>query len=92
MYQFQGVIGTRDAEQADLDVHLIWRYFGYQVERADLESGAFAEPAPVPALAAEPAPKPALSSEPESVPEPVLESVAEHLTERRAEAAVAVSA
>ena len=37
VYQFQGVIGTRDQEQADLDVHLIWRYFGYQYERADLE-------------------------------------------------------
>ncbi len=38
VYQFQGVIGTRDAEQADLDVHLIWRYYGYQYERADLET------------------------------------------------------
>ena len=68
MYQFQGVIGTRDAEQADLDVHLIWRYFGYQVERADLESGAFSEPAPAPM------PEP-LSSEPD------VESVAERRAE-----------
>ncbi|KAH9847730.1 FAD/NAD-P-binding domain-containing protein [Lenzites betulinus] len=37
VYQFQGMIGTRDKEPADLDVHLIWRYFGYNVSREDLE-------------------------------------------------------
>ena len=37
MYQFQGMIGTRDKEPADLDVHLIWRYFGHKVGRDDLE-------------------------------------------------------
>lgn len=36
MYQFQGMVGTKEQEQPDLDVHLIWRYFGYQVEREDL--------------------------------------------------------
>ncbi|KAI0708726.1 iron uptake cluster protein [Cerioporus squamosus] len=36
VYQFQGMIGTKEQEQVDLDVHLIWRYFGYQVEREDL--------------------------------------------------------
>ncbi len=30
------MIGTKEQEQVDLDVHLIWRYFGYQVEREDL--------------------------------------------------------
>ncbi|KAI0824370.1 FAD/NAD-P-binding domain-containing protein [Trametes gibbosa] len=55
VYQFQGMIGTRDKEPADLDVHLIWRYFGYNVTREDLERdpdtpvGAPAEP---PSLAA----------------------------------------
>ena len=38
MYKFQGVIGTRDQGPEDLDVHLIWRYFGYEVEREDLEN------------------------------------------------------
>ena len=38
MYDFRGVIGTRDQEPEDLDVHLIWRYFGYDVERVDLEN------------------------------------------------------
>ena len=38
VYQFQGVIGTRDQELEDLDVHLIWRYFGYEIEREDLEN------------------------------------------------------
>ena len=38
VYEFQGVIGTRDQEPEDLDVHLIWRYFGYEVEREDLEN------------------------------------------------------
>ncbi|KAI0738290.1 iron uptake cluster protein [Daedaleopsis nitida] len=38
VYQFQGVIGTRDQEQADLDVHLIWRYFGFRYAREDLET------------------------------------------------------
>ncbi|KAI0367108.1 FAD/NAD(P)-binding domain-containing protein [Pilatotrama ljubarskyi] len=37
VYQFQGMIGTRDKEPADLDVHLIWRYFGHNVDREDLE-------------------------------------------------------
>ncbi|KAH9895611.1 hypothetical protein C8Q73DRAFT_688697 [Cubamyces lactineus] len=37
VYQFQGMIGTRDKEPADLDVHLIWRYFGHKVGRDDLE-------------------------------------------------------
>ncbi|KAI8977726.1 FAD/NAD-P-binding domain-containing protein [Trametes punicea] len=37
VYQAQGVVGTRDKEPADLDVHLIWRYFGHRVDRADLE-------------------------------------------------------
>ncbi|RDX46369.1 iron uptake cluster protein [Lentinus brumalis] len=36
VYQYQGMIGTKEQEQVDLDVHLIWRYFGYQVEREDL--------------------------------------------------------
>ena len=38
VYEFQGVIGTRDQEPEDLDVHLIWRYFGYEIEREDLEN------------------------------------------------------
>ena len=38
VYEFQGVVGTRDQEPEDLDVHLIWRYFGYEVEREDLEN------------------------------------------------------
>ena len=29
---------TRDQEPEDLDVHLIWRYFGYEIEREDLEN------------------------------------------------------
>ena len=37
MYEFRGVVGTRDQEPEDLDVHLIWRYFGYDVKREDLE-------------------------------------------------------
>ncbi|KAI0773064.1 hypothetical protein BD413DRAFT_538824 [Trametes elegans] len=37
VYQFQGMIGVRDKEPADLDVHLIWRYFGHDVSREDLE-------------------------------------------------------
>ncbi len=37
VYQFQGMIGIRDKEPADLDVHLIWRYFGHNVTREDLE-------------------------------------------------------
>ncbi|KAI0668115.1 FAD/NAD-P-binding domain-containing protein [Trametes maxima] len=37
VYQYQGMIGTRDKEPADLDVHLIWRYFGHNVERGDLD-------------------------------------------------------
>ncbi|CDO72029.1 hypothetical protein BN946_scf184943.g64 [Trametes cinnabarina] len=45
VYQFQGMIGTRDKEPADLDVHLIWRYFGHKVEREDLERDADAAPA-----------------------------------------------
>ncbi|KAI0354558.1 FAD/NAD(P)-binding domain-containing protein [Trametes cingulata] len=40
VYQFQGMIGTRDKEPADLDVHLIWRYFGHRVDREDLEREA----------------------------------------------------
>ena len=47
MYQFQGVIGIRDKEPADLDVHLIWRYFGYNVTREDLERQGDAPAAPV---------------------------------------------
>ncbi|OSC99602.1 FAD/NAD(P)-binding domain-containing protein [Trametes coccinea BRFM310] len=50
VYQFQGMIGTRDKEPADLDVHLIWRYFGHQVEREDLEHDPEAAPAPAAAL------------------------------------------
>ncbi|KAI9060789.1 iron uptake cluster protein [Trametes sanguinea] len=52
VYQFQGMIGTRDKEPADLDVHLIWRYFGHQVEREDLERDSEAGPATSPATAA----------------------------------------
>ncbi|KAH9940051.1 uncharacterized protein BXZ73DRAFT_99045 [Epithele typhae] len=37
LYQHQGVIGTRDQEQANLDTHMMWRYFGYEVKRGDLE-------------------------------------------------------
>ena len=36
VYQFQGVIGTKEQESPDLDVHLIWRYYGYAVSREDL--------------------------------------------------------
>ncbi|KAH9934039.1 iron uptake cluster protein [Epithele typhae] len=38
VYQYQGVIGTRDQEQADLDIHMTRRYFGYEVERGDLDA------------------------------------------------------
>ena len=38
VYQFQGVIGTKDLESLDLDAHLIWRYYGYQYSREDLEN------------------------------------------------------
>ncbi|KAM5545753.1 hypothetical protein V8D89_000791 [Ganoderma adspersum] len=38
VYQFQGVIGTKDVESLDLDAHLIWRYYGYQYSREDLEN------------------------------------------------------
>ncbi|EJF61918.1 iron uptake cluster protein [Dichomitus squalens LYAD-421 SS1] len=38
VYQFQGVIGTKEQEPPDLDVHLIWRYYGYHVSREDLEA------------------------------------------------------
>ncbi|KAH9945201.1 iron uptake cluster protein [Epithele typhae] len=38
VYQYQGVIGTRDEEQDDLDIHIMWRYFGYEVERGDLDT------------------------------------------------------
>ncbi|KAH9914403.1 FAD/NAD-P-binding domain-containing protein [Epithele typhae] len=38
VYQYQGVIGTRDQEQADLDIHMMWHYFGYEVERGDLDA------------------------------------------------------
>ena len=46
VYQFQGVIGTKEQESPDLDVHLIWRYYGYAVSREDLETDIEA-PAPV---------------------------------------------
>ena len=46
VYQFQGMIGTKDEQQPDLDVHLIWRYFGYHVEREDLETDFEAAPEP----------------------------------------------
>ncbi|KAI1793690.1 iron uptake cluster protein [Ganoderma leucocontextum] len=38
VYQFQGVIGTKDVEALDLDAHLIWRYYGYQYSREDIET------------------------------------------------------
>ena len=38
------MIGTKDEQQPDLDVHLIWRYFGYHVEREDLENDFEAAP------------------------------------------------
>ena len=51
------MIGTRDKEPADLDVHLVWRYFGYQVDREDIEVDFEAPvvPAPAPASTAAPA-------------------------------------
>ncbi|CDO71988.1 hypothetical protein BN946_scf184943.g23 [Trametes cinnabarina] len=45
VHQFQGMIGTRDKEPADLNVHLIWRYFGHKVERENLKCDPFATPA-----------------------------------------------
>ncbi|KAH9910702.1 uncharacterized protein BXZ73DRAFT_83259 [Epithele typhae] len=30
VYQCQGIIGTRDQEQAGVDIHMMWRYFGYE--------------------------------------------------------------
>ena len=38
MYQFQGQIGTKEEENVDLEVHQIWRYFGFNVTREDLET------------------------------------------------------
>ncbi|KAH9932142.1 uncharacterized protein BXZ73DRAFT_101513 [Epithele typhae] len=33
VYQYRGVIGTRDQEQADLDIHTMWGYFGSPASR-----------------------------------------------------------
>ena len=54
------MIGTRDKEPADLDVHLVWRYFGYQVDREDIEVDFEAPVVPAPAPAPVPAPAPAV--------------------------------
>ncbi|RPD55220.1 iron uptake cluster protein [Lentinus tigrinus ALCF2SS1-6] len=43
VYQFQGMVGTKEEQQPDLDVHLIWRYYGFNVEREDLETDFEAE-------------------------------------------------
>ena len=49
------MIGTRDKEPADLDVHLVWRYFGYQVDREDIEVDFEAPVVPAPAPVSAPA-------------------------------------
>ncbi|OBZ73235.1 Apoptosis-inducing factor B [Grifola frondosa] len=37
VYQIQGVVGTRDSDSADLDAHLMWRYFGMEVDSSDAQ-------------------------------------------------------
>lgn len=31
VYQFQGMVGRREKEPEDMDVHLIWRYFAMEM-------------------------------------------------------------